>query len=551
MNEGYSSKRLEVRRPPIFVTLAQIVAGGLTILFCVMAVFSILNQFRRLLRFSGDYELTYTTLIALVAMGVILIYGIQGLKFVISGISEWISPLRPAKVPEDYRDYYEVAHGFRQRTLNIYGDDETLKKFRWIFGYNTRFISPARKAIFNDLGKSLGGRISGIILLVIIVVVFFFMRDQLGISGSSSSRWLMPILLMVAVQLAAGAVELVVGFMMVPRGQPSTTAQESTEHYRGFGHPSQIFARLPDLAIPLRWEGFLNRVYKGADQISSPVVGDVGNFSGFLIIERQPKAEEQAGPLSGYILLAVGWAFYTIGAAIQLFAVIPGAMDGMVTIPLAGLFFLGLMISSNGSRFVRRTRSLFEIVRFRSQAILIELEGNLFRSDIRVGKSMVDSIETSNVAVRSDFTARFWTAELVSEAGRLDLPRELLALEPTGDSQQWMQFFRTEINKLREEGVKPLGVDLGSAEVQQVVQANVGVSAMRAGAIETAELHGAPRVEELGAGTQPTPAVNNDPFGGMTGPTQPYNPADYKECPRCAEMVRVRAKVCRFCGHEF
>ncbi len=144
MNEGYSSKRLEVRRPPIFVTLAQIVAGGLTILFCVMAVFSILNQFRRLLRFSGDNGLTYTTLIALVAMGVILIYGIQGLKFVISGISEWISPLRPAKVPEDYRDYYEVAHGFRQRTLNIYGDDETLKKFRWIFGYNTRFISPPK-----------------------------------------------------------------------------------------------------------------------------------------------------------------------------------------------------------------------------------------------------------------------------------------------------------------------------------------------------------------------------------------------------------------------
>ncbi len=99
---------------------------------------------------------------------------------------------------------------------------------------------------------------------------FFFMRDQLGISGSSTSRWVMPILLMVAVQLAAGAVELVVGFMMVPRGQPSTTAQESTEHYRGFGHPSQIFARLPDLAIPLRWEGFLNRVYKGRIKFPLP-----------------------------------------------------------------------------------------------------------------------------------------------------------------------------------------------------------------------------------------------------------------------------------------
>lgn len=26
---------------------------------------------------------------------------------------------------------------------------------------------------------------------------------------------------------------------------------------------------------------------------------------------------------------------------------------------------------------------------------------------------------------------------------------------------------------------------------------------------------------------------------------------DYKECPRCAEMIRGRAKACRFCGYEF
>lgn len=26
---------------------------------------------------------------------------------------------------------------------------------------------------------------------------------------------------------------------------------------------------------------------------------------------------------------------------------------------------------------------------------------------------------------------------------------------------------------------------------------------------------------------------------------------DQKECPRCAEMVKARAKICRFCTHEF
>ncbi|MFD2370911.1 zinc ribbon domain-containing protein [Brevibacillus sp. GCM10020057] len=27
--------------------------------------------------------------------------------------------------------------------------------------------------------------------------------------------------------------------------------------------------------------------------------------------------------------------------------------------------------------------------------------------------------------------------------------------------------------------------------------------------------------------------------------------ADMKECPKCAEIVKARAKICRFCGHEF
>jgi len=27
--------------------------------------------------------------------------------------------------------------------------------------------------------------------------------------------------------------------------------------------------------------------------------------------------------------------------------------------------------------------------------------------------------------------------------------------------------------------------------------------------------------------------------------------ADTKECPKCAELVKARAKICRFCGHEF
>ncbi len=39
--------------------------------------------------------------------------------------------------------------------------------------------------------------------------------------------------------------------------------------------------------------------------------------------------------------------------------------------------------------------------------------------------------------------------------------------------------------------------------------------------------------------------------GLETGYREGMKEADEKECPKCAETVKYKAKICRFCGHEF
>jgi len=221
-------------------------------------------------------------------------------------------------------------------------------------------------------------------------------------------------------------------------------------------------------------------------------------------------------------------------------------------ITLICILLFGWFSKVNSGKFLNRADALFEILTFKSQAILIDLEGNLFRSDIRIGKAMVDSIESSNVAIRSDFTARFWSAELISEVKTIDSKRDLLALRINKECENWMDFFKREILKLRDEGIKPLGVDFRTSEVDNMVKANVAISSMRSG--EENHLLSHPQ-SPISQASKPKENTNTQLHRSEQIPsqssTQPDNIGDYKECPRCAEMVRAKAAVCRFCGYEF
>ncbi len=589
MSTTYGSKRLQVRRPPLTFSLTQI-GGGILILLLVLASvpfnYEIVTEFFSYLsHLTGYSDLEEATrsvyalsigIFALFFVPALIRAAIMGLRYLFGGLGEIVRPWMPANIPKPFRNYVEVGRGFRDRALSVYSAIDTFVS--GVFGKNTMFLSPAQRGIVQVNAKRFRKRIVWFLFsLGALIFVLWFVNwlstesagNLLGesdvqvfyalVADSSRGMARSPLIWLVILQVALGVVEFLSSMLLVPKAQPDTVPHEGSEHYRGFGHPTQIFTRLPDLAEPLAWEGFHNRVYTSWDERASAAVGDTGTFSGYLIIEQQPQPIGIPGMQAAYLLLGAGWLFTLIGYFLLLFQLLPEPLRRLTSdlsspFLYAPLFTLVTGITAwiavrNGRHFILQSRILFEATRFCSPAILIECVGNHARADIRVGKAVADSIESSNVVVRSDFTARFWAAELISEAIRLDEPRDLLALNATPESQRWIDFFRHEIQKLRVEKVRPVGVDLVSQEVAQIVDANVAISAGRSAAAQQARL-------QAGSGETPPilpqhqPAQLSDtPLPGAVLP--PAGAEEWKECPECAEMVRARARKCRFCGHRF
>jgi hypothetical protein len=221
---------------------------------------------------------------------------------------------------------------------------------------------------------------------------------------------------------------------------------------------------------------------------------------------------------------------------------------GLLYIPAMGI--AASVAARSGSRFIQYGRMLLESTEFKSVGLLVQIRGTLSRADIKVGKSIADSIESSNIVVRSDFTASFWAAELTSEAARLDSKRNLLALERTAEAHQWMEYFRNEIESLRGEGVRPIGIDLEGQDVGELVNANLRVSELRSSAIERAQLEAGVQGSEEALLIEAEGGSERDEEQDGIAPF-PHGADEYKECPDCAEMVRARARICRFCGYQF
>lgn len=597
MFENYSSERIEVRRPPIVVSVVQILAGTLLLLLVLVSLstnygllqdaYKSTSDLGDVLRgelgveilFAAVYVLT-VFLFFLLLIPAIFITVTKGISYIIKGLSEIVTPWMPANIPSQFRNYQELVKGFKEHSLSNY---QILDPFiSGFFGKNTMFLSPTRRDVVLENAKSMRSRLFNIILFIALFGCMLISSRWLisdtasdlitefdssliptivgdGGEGSASS----PVILLIIAQLIIGGIELISTFMLVPRGQPSTSVYEGAEHFRGFGHPSQLFTRLPNLANPLQWKEFPNRFHQKWDEKPSKAVGDVGEFGGYIIIEQQPQPLPSSGKFVSYFLLVSGWVLILIGVAVVLFLLLPSQVR-QIDSPYAFRFIfapfyvivMGLVVISlinNGQRFRRQAQNILQSARFRSQAILINLVGTLSRADVKVGRSGADSIESNSLIARSDFTASFWSGELISEAATLDAERDLLALNQTQQALEWIDFFKKEIDTLREEGVRPIGVDLQSAEVQEIVRANIDVSALRSGAMEKAQLRAAlegteqPMLMEESSHNVDQPDIE---FLGASDPSK-LDESQFKECPDCAEMIRIKARKCRFCNYRF
>ena len=490
MSDVYSSQRLDLRRPPAVVSIIQIIGSIVLFLIALAKGISLVvavqgsNVLGTLESGEANEVLSVLLMGAMIIVCLVLI--IRSLSTGIKAFSEFVTPWRPSHIPVDYKSDAMIMSAFKSRILSSYqqfivptqtapgapvnyaqtADMPNLRSMKTFFGPNTMFLSPVERRVVDRNAGAIKQGLWGIFWLIVVLVGAFLLRsnlNQLNLAGFFIAIGLLVVLAILDYTVTLG---------LIPRYQPNTVSHEATEYFRGFGHPSQLINRLNESAIPLRWKDFPNRFHPTWFENASASVGDVGNFSGSVFLEQQPQPLEEHLSKSAYAMMIIGWALLVLGNFTFLFLggsflgevgsryIEPALQFLGILVQLAGIVIFSSISAANGTRLVNLARFMFDSARFRSLGIYIEFAGNLSKAEIKLGKGMADSIESSNVAVRSDFTARFWAAEMISEAERLDAPRDLLALNQTQESSQWINFFKNAILQLREERVKPVGVEL-------------------------------------------------------------------------------------------
>jgi len=429
------------------------------------------------------------------------------------GIRARITPVARFNGPKPFSDPDSIAAGLLSNPMAAYRELRGLR--RLLFGERVTYLTPLQRTVFMRYTSRLIPK-ALVISTAVLASALTILTPDLGTGTALGTTALAGALIAIA------TVEVLSAWSLIPKELPELSNDHHAEYYQAFGHPTHLYSRIPILADNLRRGPFPNRVAIARGDEVTGSVQDVGTFEGRITIERQPEISPTESKHQAQAMIRLSWCLLSLSCAVSawpLFAGSPGPANWL-TASAAGLLLIrGQALFRNGYR-------LLTALRFHSICIMIDLEGEMARADVTVGRGEHDSFGSANLSVRSNFTARFRCAALVSEAASLESPRVLLATHRGEETRQWIAIFREKIHELREGGVVPMGVDFEAMEVGRILQAN----------------HRS--------------ATNRHLMPGQAGrppalPASTQSDDGEKTCPDCAETIKTRARKCRFCGFVF
>jgi hypothetical protein len=470
----------------------------------------------------------WTYLIAVIFFLPILLWSVKAgvataFDFIRHGLYDLRKPVYLGKIPQNLSSApglktEKAYQSIKRRTLSIYKpldeldpEDKKLGRFlTTLFGRKTGMVPPPERAVIMNLGRTIGKHLKYLLLsgAALLCIVWFLPNIQGAvvqpILNHSYGKTLIRIffgefsLNWIIIALASGTallffillIEITAIYSLLPKENVDTGCHEESIFFEGFGHPVTILNRLPDWCAPLRLDKtFPNRVYeKDLRFRKDHPVSDAGLFKGSIFIEQQPSYAKPPNRILAHLLLVLGWLLILAGFALLF---LPNNYYGMLKkgvqvwehllgapLLIPALTLLVRFSFKNGEHFIKEAYHLFDTFTFHSIGILVEIEGYMSKTDIKIGMALNDSMGEERRVVSSDFTVELYAAALVSQSKGIRGERYLTAFKKNEESGNWLSLTKREISEIHEKGVKTIPLDMGKPVIE-IMDSNLALAGFK------------------------------------------------------------------------
>lgn len=495
----------------------------------------------------------FFTVVLLVAS---ILVGTSGVRQFVRGIGQIGALIVPPRAPADFASYQaDVLVPLQRRELPAYQLPDSGKYWLAHRLFPNRFPLLSQRMRGQLALAVSAGQHAVTIAITALVGVWAAGFGSRQVPG----RAIAVIAVLVALLLVAAGIRLAFVSAQFTRLAPAAERDEFRLTMAGGGDPNQIPIGIEYELMALRpASGAPNRGARIGFAMTGGGVKNAGDYHGDIVVETQPDLAAAGEAEQAPLVIGAAVVFTIIGVYLALaepsFRLIGGFVSGADVVTwIIRMIGAALLLGAAGG-IIGQVEHFKSVFRFTSLAVAVRVEGTYGRADIKVGKGMHDSIQSENTVVRSDSAVVGYVARIESESVGLLGHRSIVSMsgdERTGSIQatieKWFETFRSK-------GADIMGVELGSEKLARMMQANVAISAQRAGASAGA-IAAAPvfptnyTPAAIVAGTEMDPSDADAGTASRAGVAE--TSGDDKICPECAEKIKAAARKCRFCGYRY
>lgn len=559
---------IEVKNPLVPFGIAKALVGVVAVLVAAVRLARVPHLIQSALEtHSSDGESLFAAGVVVSAIASI-VWLIWGLKACLTGSRRLAHIIVPPGAPKVLENLDELRGAMINRYMPAYvvAPHEALSLARKYISGRVPFLTlPARAVVKEDV--RFVGRIVGFVgalaigaLVVNSIPAKYLSELRVYLAELRLPENITGLVISFAIVLAvAAAMKFVLLFALLPAAGPKSEVLESIRTVQGGGDPSILAPDIEKALLSIRLRDFPNRPRRTGFQPITGGVEDTGKVSGELFLETQPQDAPHRRPIVTWFYLAAAIAFLILGLVIttKVPEGLAQAYDAAVlgtALAYVGSLAVGITYANTGKGFLNHALYLLNSFRFESTLVYVWVEGTFGRTEVKAGRAITDSFETSNIVVRSDSHVRTYTSRLLTETDALeDSSREepalmgrrsVVGMSADSEAQRALRLAEECVERFEKAGVVLRAIDVGAGSVQEIAQTNI--------AYHQAKQIAASQAPERMAITGKVGEEERMLLEGDTDAPGPVDSsADTKICPDCAETVKAKARKCRFCGYVF